>query len=444
MGVALTGAMILSAAPAQAKLSETDFGFQSTAFGTRVKGPTVGLSSGRTAYSYIGCTRLAGISRDIGADDLAKVNIEDSIQVAAIDSRNRTYRQPRKGISGVVGINTIGEVALGPETGPRLVINGLTTRAQAWHQKGAGFKTSTSLDFADIKLQLTEEPETGTPLDDLLDAIEQGRDQLVLQVLENAGEVEIPGLGTVSIGWEKHFKRKTFAYASAYALRVQLAGQDTVVGTADDIDVQLGRAWARINANLPAGVFQGLGYGLQADVAQRRIQSGRLNAQPLPCAGTNGQVRSSAPADVDLGEAGALELTTLSGRSFGVQRKDGRAHAWTEGRVARIRLGGAEGVEIRGILGRANIRQSRTGKVFASSRGTTPGCIFANGECQGIPSDGQEIALPDGSVALIEVNKVSQGKRGIRVTALEITLGAGSELESVVRLGNAHVRIRRV
>ncbi|HJR37714.1 MAG TPA: choice-of-anchor P family protein, partial [Nocardioidaceae bacterium] len=190
-------------------------------------------------------------------------------------------------------------------------------------------------------------------------------------------------------------------------------------------------------------VFQGLGYGLQADVAQRKIQTGRLNAQPLPCAGTNRQVRSSAPADLNLGEADALELSVLSGRSFGVQHKDGRARAWTEGRVARVRLGGAAGVEIRGVLGRANIRQNRAGRVFASSRGTTPGCIYFDGKCQGLPEDGQKIEIP-GGVALLEVNKVSKGKRGLRVTALQITLFAGTPAESVVRLGNAHVRIRRV
>ncbi len=448
IGVTLAGAMVLTAPPAQAKLSETDFGFQSTAFGTRVKGPTLGLSSGRTAYSYIGCTRLAGIDRDIDADDLAKVNIEDMVQVAAIDSRNRTYRQPRKGISGVLGVNTIGEVTLGPASdGPRLVITGLRTTARAWHKKGAGFRTATTLDSDPIKLTgvvPAEAPEElRGPLEDLLGGVNEGVQGVLDALRDNAGAIEIPGLGTVSLGWEKHVKRRTFAYASAYALRIQLAGQDTVVGTPDDIDVQLGRAWARINANLPAGVFQGLGYGLQADVAERKIQTGRVNAQPLPCAGTNRQVRSSAPADLNLGEADALELSVLSGRSFGVQHKDGRARAWTEGRVARVRLGGAAGVEIRGVLGRANIRQTKAGRVFASSRGTTPGCIYFDGRCQGLPEDGQEIEIP-GGVALLEVNKVSKGKRGIRVTALQITLFADTPLESVVRLGNAHVRIRRV
>src|SRR5688572_4057774 len=248
IGVTLTGALVLTAPPAQAKLSETDFGYQSTAFGTRVNGPTLGLSSGRTAYSYIGCTRLAGINRDIGADDLAKVNIEDMVQVAAIDSRNRTYRQPRKGISGVLGVNTIGEVTLGPATdGPRLVITGLRTTARAWHKKGAGFRTATTLDSNPIKLTgvvPAEAPEElRGPLEDLLGGVNEGVQGVLDALRDNAGAIEIPGLGTVSLGWEKHVKRRTFAYASAYALRIRLAGQDTVVGTPDDIDVQLGRAW---------------------------------------------------------------------------------------------------------------------------------------------------------------------------------------------------------
>src|SRR4051812_24536274 len=57
---ALTGVLaVLGAAPADADVV-TDYGFAGTAYGTRANAEQPGLSSGRTAYASLGCTRVAG------------------------------------------------------------------------------------------------------------------------------------------------------------------------------------------------------------------------------------------------------------------------------------------------------------------------------------------------------------------------------------------------
>jgi hypothetical protein len=152
-------------------------------------------------------------------------------------------------------------------------------------------------------------------------------------------------------------------------------------------------------------------------------------------------VLSSDLAGADLGGAGQLQIGALGGRAYGVQRKDGSATGWTEGRVTRARLGGGALV-VKGIVGRANVRQTRSGKIFRSSTGTTIGSIVVNGQEQGIPTEPQTIEIPGGALKL-EANVSDRSRRGIRVTALKITLVDGTPGKTVIRLGNAEVRLRR-
>jgi hypothetical protein len=438
LGVALAGAVVLNAAPASAKLSETDFGFQTNAYGTRVKANDVSLRSGRTAFSYISCTRLAGIDRDRRADDIATVDGNDMVEVGGIVSSNQTYRRAKKQVVGVKGVNTIASVKLGPADGPRLVFEGLSTTARAWHGRD-GFRTDTSIRTGSIDL-LGVDQATDGPLGDLLDGVDSGIQGVFDALRENGGAIEIPGLGVVHIGYEHNTynpttgknKHRGYAQASAYALRVDLANKSQIT---------LGRAWAKITKNIPAGVFSGSGYGAEVDVIDGVLASGRITTRQLPCQGTRGRVLSSDLAGADLGGAGQLQIGALGGRAYGVQRKDGSATGWTEGRVARARLGGGALV-VKGIVGRANVRQTRSGKIFRSSTGTTIGSIVVNGQEQGIPTEPQTIEIPGGALKL-EANVSDRSRRGIRVTALKITLVDGTPGKAVIRLGNAEVRLRR-
>lgn len=431
LGVALTGAVVLTATPAQARLSETDYGFQTTAYGTRVLAEQVELRSARTAFSYISCTRLAGIDRNTTVDDVANVNANDMIKVGAVVSKNETYRED--GRVGVKGTNTIARVELGPEDGPQLLIRGLETTANAWARKGK-LHTSTSIDSLPIEVTLDgQTPGTGTPLDDLLTGASDGIQGVLEALQENAGEIEVPGLGTLHIGYERNTVKKRYAAASTYVLRIDLDNGSTVA---------LGRAWARITRDVPAGVFHGVGYGAQIDALDGVVKIGRLATRALPCAGTHGKARESHLAGLDLGAAGMLRLGALTGRSYGVQRKDGSAVGWTEGQVAGITLGtGETQLEIDGIVGRAKVRQTRGGKVLKSAKGTTIGSMTVGGEKQALPDPGQAIEIP--GLAIIETNLVDRSKRGIKVTAVKITLLDDTPGASVIKLGNAQVRIKR-
>ncbi len=443
MGVALTGSMVLGAAPARADLSETDFAFQTTAFGSRLIASDIAFRSARSAYSFISCTRLAGLER---ANALAEVQVPDAknpqISIKGIRSWNETYRFPRKRVVGTRGVNTIAEVMLGGSGGAHLTLEGLRVAARAEHTP-QGWRTATPISWAKLSLV----PATGTPLDDaakqLMDAIDTQVVGNVIAVLEEAGgPIEIPGLGTISLGWQRQAKRAAFAEAGAYALRIQLYGKDAAPRGGDDSEVQLGRAWARINKNAPAGVFTGSGWATEMSALGGAVKSDRNPVQPLPCAGTGGRTRTASLVGGDLGGLGQLVVQGANGRANGLQREDGSAVAWTEGSLAKVVLGGADsGLVLQGVVGRANLRQTRAGKIHVNAQGTTIGSMTVAGTPHSIPDPGQPMEIP--GVGKLEFNKVSRTKRGIQVSAVVITLLEGDATGTVIKLGNAQVRINR-
>jgi len=89
----------VSVAPAaQAAGRPTDFAFTSFAYGTKVKAAAGELRSGRTAPSWIGCTRQAGKVRTnevLGVD--APTN-NPLVRLGAITSRSTTFKTRKQGI----------------------------------------------------------------------------------------------------------------------------------------------------------------------------------------------------------------------------------------------------------------------------------------------------------------------------------------------------------
>lgn len=446
LGVALSGAAVLSSVPAQAEgLRETDFAFRTTAYGTRVTATDVQLRSSRTAFSYLSCTRLAGLRDDAYIAAVNAPGDNPSIHVGAVESDNETYRLPKKGVVGVLGHNRIAKVTLGPDGGPQLIIENLRTTAHAWHTKGKGFQAETVVDSLPITpVQIVPEeapPELREGLELLLDGVSDGVQGVFDAIRENAGPIEIPGLGNIHMGYERTAVKKRFAAASAYVLKIDLYGQDTVKGGGDDSQVALGRAWARIDKDVPAGVFHGVGYGAQINALDSVLNVGRVATRALPCPGTNGKIRTSNLAGLNLGGQDSFEIEGLGGRSFGVQHDNGRAKGWTEGHVAEINLGDGALV-LKGIQATARVSQDRSGKPKVS-HDVVFGSIFADGKEQGgLPTEPVEIP---GGVAIVEGNVVTkQTKRAIAVTAVRITLFPDTPGETVIKLGNAHVRLTRV
>ncbi len=450
LGLALPTAAVVApagAAPRQEPvLAETDYGYESTAYGTRVESDVAELDSGASAFSYLSCTRIAGRKDNRSLAELNLPAQDPYVKVESVESATRTFRAKAEDVDGgVVSTNKIAKVRLGNSSTPRLILNGLTTRSRAWATLDGQLKTSNEITSGPIAIEgLTEEPGTGTPLDQLIDAANGGIAEVLAALIANGNEIEIPGLGVVRVGFDRQVVKDRFAAASSKVLVVALYGPDQVAGGEDDSEVTIGRSWARINRDIPAGVMHGVAFGANARLVDGIAKVGRLGEQPLPCNGTEGEIRESPVVGIDFASAGQLVASGVQGRSFGEQFASGKARAWTEGSVVNLQLGP---LELRGIVGRANVAQSKSGKIVRNDiRGSSIGEIIVDGESQGgltpaTVGDAPPIEIP--GVAKIEFFVKDKTNRGMKVTAVVITMLPDTPGLSEVRLGTAQVHINR-
>ena len=452
--VALAGSPVLSPAAAQSPshprgggLSETNYGFQGTAYATRVTSG-VGVSATRTAFSYISCTRLAGRT---DTEPVVEGGIPPGPQpyltLGVGESRTRTYKNLKHDIAAAItSTNTLSKIKLGNSSTPRLVINGLSTRSTAWATKAGELKTSNHVGAGKLSLEGITDPGDNSPLGQLFDAVNSGLDEVLQTLIDNGGSIPIPGLGVISAGgFDKQVHRAGYAYASSFVLRVQLYGPDSKAGGGDDSFVGIGRSYARINKDLPAAVMGGNAYGSSVSLVGGILQVGRLGEQVLPCPGTHGVVRQSPGVDLNPGGSGQLRLQGIRGESYGIQRESGAAKAWTAGTVADLTLGS---LELKGIVGRVKIAQGTSGRITKRTfRGSSIGQVIVDGKKQGGISPGQASQIPADQlppqVASIELFKREKHKRALRIVAVTITMAAGSPGPSVIELGAAKVRLVR-
>jgi hypothetical protein len=437
-GIVLTGAVVLAVgAPAEAaiKKAETPFAYQGSAYGTRVTAGEPGqggVSSGRTAWSVLGCTSMAPVRYSKGSN-LTKVNANDFIQIGAVDSFTSTYRKPEEKHFGSRSVNKAANIILGPDTGPRLKIAALTTTANAFNKKGR-YGATADVDLLGVDA-LNVSPDgsaTPGPLADLLDAIDEGDDQLVETVITGAGSegIDIPGLGTVYPAGKASTKvRSASAAAGAYGIRVALENGS---------QVNIGRAWSSITVADPAGVFVGDASGLDAVVGEGALGVGRTPFQNMPCRGTAGRWLTNPLASAP--QNAQLNADVLKAEVYGKPFQDGRAIARSRASVADVTLGGGA-LEIKGIVGQVNVFQSRKGRVVRRTvEGTKVGAIIADGEPQELPTPGDPLEIP--GLAKIEFGKRENlGKRGLRVHAIRVTLLDGTGL--VLNIGTAKAKIVR-
>lgn len=435
-GLVLGGAVALTGSPAQAALKkvETPFAYQGSAYGTRVtlgQPSQGGLASGRTAWSPLGCTSMAPI-RNAKGSNVAKLNANSMIEVGAVTSTTSTYRKPKKKVYGSRSVNKVASLTLGPADGPRLKFGALTTVANAFNKRGK-FGSIADIDLADIRaIGITpEESETPEALDELLGAIRTADDQLVEAVIEGAGSdgIDIPGIGTIfPAGSQRTKAGRSSAVASAFGIRVALENGS---------QVNVGRAWARIQTAHPAAVFAGHAYGYEAVVADGVLGLGRTPFRPLPCVGTDGKWRTNTLASAPRSEQ--LNADALKAETFGKPFADGRAVARARASVADLSLGGGA-LRIKGVVGQVNVFQNAKGRVVRrTTQGTRVGAIIADGETYEVPAPGETLEIP--GVARIKAglrNKL--GKRGLRVHALRVEL---LDTGLVLNVGTAKAKILR-
>lgn len=443
---AMVGALAMSVAttsPAHAKRVETNYGFWGSAYGSVARVDAVGVKSQRTAFSVLGCTRLAGIKRKRDVAGASIPNVSSALNVGAVSTRVRTYRNKKRGRVGTRSVSTVAHVRLGPADGPHLKIEGLKSRVhafattrndklhtQAYPMKAVKIRANTGIEELDVLLG-----------DEGIGGLVDVLTGTALEGLAPDGNLEIPGLGRIALGRNTEVVKPRMARVGTVSLRVVLYGLDGVEGGNDDVNVAIGRARAKVFKDLPAGIMRGYAHALRASVLDDTVKVGRLGEEMLPCQGTRGKVFSNATAAVNLLGLNAVQVGVTRGSAWGIQRKNGKARAWTKAKVAGINLGGGALV-VKGIVGKAKVRQLRNGKVRRSAGGTKVASIVANGTEYDIPLFGDPLVIP--GLAKIESRIVKKYRRGIKVTALRITLlGEDENAGVVINLGTAKAAIRK-
>jgi hypothetical protein len=437
-GLATGGTVVVAAdqaeaAPRSTAQRSTGYSLEGTAYGTRVTTGT-GLASGRSAFSHVSCTQLAGKVHRAELASLALPSDSPVVEVGTVTSTTRTFTAKDRGIAaGVESVNRIGDVHFGGNGAPLLSFTGLRTTSTAWATTDGALRTSNDFSAGDIRLTGLDVVPKG-PLRDLTNALDRGIDAVLDTVTDNGGTIAIPGLGEVSVGYDKQVHRAGTAFAGAFVLQVTVYAGNLKVG--------LGRSYARITRGDVAGVLNGLGWGASGEVLDGTLTIGGLGEEPLPCQGTGGKVTSSAAAGLELGGAGP-ELGVVRGRVSGRFRPNGSAQAWTEGSIASISVGG---LEISGITGRVNLGQDRRGRIVRNDfAGSAIGGITFNGTSYGSfdpATAGRIPALEVPGVAAIEFFKREKRKRGSRISAVVITLLDGTATTQL-RLGNARASITK-
>lgn len=417
----LTGAVVASA-PAQAGTSVTDFGLQATAYGTSVHGGDLPATSGKSAMSWISCTRKAGLK---ASNHVAEANLGDgAIRVGAVTSANRTWKNSN-GVH-VGSTNEIASVTIGDPDALEgaLEIKSLKTNAHAWHNgKGYHAKTKTTGFLVATAGTLPIE----TDIKDL-PLVQLPGEKFRVPLPDSGQYLTIPGVVTLTSDWTHNRATNTFGHASVNGLRVDLEASDSMV--------IVGRAWGRISGDVRAGVMGGRAFGSQASLLDGTATSGQSAVKPLPCPGTGGVWKSRSTASVTIPATASLGVTRSE--VYGKQNTNRSAAAKTRSTVASATLGDGD-VVLEAIKAQANVHKSRTGKLTKNGKGTSPGTITINGNTTALPING---TYDLGALGTIDTNEVTRSKRGIRVTAVKVTLLNGTAADSVLLLGNAWTTIK--
>ncbi|MBF4766580.1 hypothetical protein ISU10_02215 [Nocardioides agariphilus] len=445
-----TSVVAIGQAPAaHASKRTTAYSYTAFSYGTKVMAAAGELRSGRTAPSWVGCTRQAGQTRTNEVLGVDAPNNNPLIGLGAITSRSTTFKRVKQGIAGgTTSTSRIASVRLGNQDqqvpSPRLTITGLTTTATAWATNDGRLHASTDSQLVDIALVM---PATGTPLDDglsdLLDLVNKQVaptfDQLLALLKQNGGAIDIPGLGKLQLGYSRTNVGAHQAAAVALSLQVTLYGVDGRPGGADDSTLKIGRSFARVRDNsIQPPVMRGGGWAAEADLVGGTARIGDIVPQLLPCQGTDGQTRTTSLASASIP---GVEIAGLQARANGRVASKGQVRVWTEGKVAHVALGsGNMALSVDGIVGRVNLATDRDGRVVRRDiDGTIPGVLTFQGQSYTLPL-GAAPALPAELAQLISIETGVTDRsirRGIRVTALRITVLSGTAAGTVVNLGNA-------
>jgi hypothetical protein len=382
------------------KARPTQFALSGNSFGTQVVGGQVPAASGRTAHSWVSCTTLAGKER---RNSVAGVDLAGQGTVGAVTTRTWTKR--KQTADGVVvsshSLTTVADVAIGP-----LELGGVRLKTRAWHDSD-GF-------HADRKVRLLDAARIpGLP---------------PLPELPTPDQIDIPGLGSLTILGGRQGTSAHRAWVNARGLQIKIAASDTTV--------TIGNAYSSISDQTQAGVMRGWGRAANVRALDGVVTTGQLAPQQMPCGGTNGKWKQNATVGLDL--AGQLVIGAASGAARGKQIDRRNAVAMTRGEIARVNLAGQ--LVITGIRAKATVRRV-DGRLKRSIKGTTVGSITFNGEEQELPLPGETQEIP--GLGTITIAKRIKPKRtnAVHVIAVQVKLLGDTPGATTINLGEAKVAL---
>jgi hypothetical protein len=435
-----------AAAPASSeKGAVTRFGYKASVYGTKLLVNNVEVRTLRDADLQLPCTRTVGVSK--AKPSIGSLPVDnDLIKIAATNSTSKTYRDAARGINGVRAISTVADIKLGGEVlgvaTPVLKIEGLQSVADSFYDakadNGAGaFGETHSFGFKGMSLEMPENSPVPAEVQELLDILSQATApiaQIVNQVItllqDLAGPLEIPGLGSISLGSSSGKTGANFAAAEAYALRilVDATGEDTVL--------QLGRASSRISRPVPAGVFRSTMSALELTALNDLVSLGGIAQRSIPCEGTFGNVRTVNTASASLvHEQLGVTVTDMKYAYKGLQ-KGTVGRGFTSAQIGEVRLAVPNTLDIvvKGLTSRVDVAAFKPGKRVARKVTTSFGSILINGE-EVFPKPGKPVIF-DGGVLRMLVEKEANFY-GTKVSGLSIQL---TELDTRIDLAQISAR----
>ncbi|MET0524385.1 MAG: hypothetical protein ABWZ91_06270 [Nocardioides sp.] len=400
-----TGAMYAGAAeaaPAAAGKKATSFAFAGSGFGTRVTGGQVPAGSGTSAFQALGCTNVAGKAKKnfVAEEDLGGTARAENVRttIATVQRGNETASISRSHVARVV----LAESGLG-----RLQITAIDAVSKAFHDGSFDTLTQTSIGGITFK-------PTGEAAQDV-------------RIPTPGQPVSIPGLAKIAIGDSRERHNATQAVAGSNGIIIDVIPSGS--------QIRIAHTQARLERGVKTGLMRGQSMATRSTLAGGAVQVGKTPLSLMPCAGTAGKEQVKSIAHAPLAEG--VELRGLTSRQFGVQTAN-KARGYELGRVNVAEFSQAD-LLVRNVIGRVNVVRTDS-DLNRNIKGTDVGEIEFQGQEQEFDPGEKTIEIP--GVAIITKNIVTRTQHGINVIALQVKLLDGTDVESIINLGEARMAIR--
>ena len=460
----VTTTVTKQAAPASAKAAKpsvTRFGYNATVFGTKVVLDGVEIRSLKDALVNRPCTRRTGLestSSSLLSTDVLPEELRNIVDFSLSTSTTKTYRDAAKGTYGIRATNTLGDLSLGGELlgqpTPQVVIKGLESVADSFYTSGAAkgtgaFGYQTSFGYEGLALKLTEDDPISTSLQSLFDIL--GVDpadavnefvavplDALLQVISQL-PLEIPGLGSISLGQARGHSTDHTSVSEAYALKIVLEGVESA--GVPPTTLQLGRAISNISEPVKAGVFRSRMSALEANVGGL-LRVGGIDQRTLPCEGTGGEVVTHTVARAGVPQV--LALSDITYQYKGVQQGK-KANGFVSTTIGEVRLLQAN-VVLQGIKSRVSVKSLAPNTRVTSTAKATVAKLLIGGEEVALPAAGKWMKFEDstGQIGRLRMNVLDPAADsffGKHLTGVQIVL-PGTDTTIDLGIANGEIFFR--